>query len=120
MEYKVDNWNNFCRVFEVPLTFPKDYCFDGGHQVTFKMVDWFIPVPNIGQAGVSKKEWLEKVGEIETIIITGNELQRLLVPWLREKPYVRPAYTYLVLCDFGATICFEKEINTDLCRAGKY
>ena len=36
--------NNFCRVFELPNEYPKGFCFGGGHQVLFLIVDWFNPV----------------------------------------------------------------------------
>ena len=55
MKYKVDGWNNFCRIFELPETYPKEYCFGGGHPVSFQMVDWFNPVPGIAQPAVTKK-----------------------------------------------------------------
>ena len=60
--YKVDGWNNFCRVFELPNKFPNTYCFGGGVPVGFKMVDWFNPVSGLDSPAVSKEVWKEKVG----------------------------------------------------------
>lgn len=108
MKYKVDGWNNFCWVFELPPRFPEVYCFGGGPLVGFRMVDWFYPVTGIDQPAVSKKIWREKVGEIEVKEIDIDELSEKLIPWLREKEYVKPEREYLVLCDFGAAIRFKK------------
>lgn len=108
MNYKVDGWNNFCRVFELPEDYPAGYCFSGGHPVVFQMIDWFNPVPGIGQPAVSKEVWRKEVGEIEIKEITHDELYESLVPWLLEKHYVKLSREYLVLCDFGAAIRFAK------------
>lgn len=107
MQYEVDGWNNFCRVFELPENFPGNYCFGEGHPVNFQMVDWFNPISGIGQPAVSKKVWQEKVGEIETKMITIDELYVSIVPFLLEKTYIKPKREYLVLCDFGAAIKFS-------------
>jgi len=108
MDYNVDGWNNFCTVFEIPEKFPSEYCFSGGHPVTFQMVDWFNPVPGIGNPAVSKEVWRKKVGEIEVKTINIDELYETLVPWLMEKQYVRSGREYIILCDFGAVIRFKK------------
>ena len=107
MDYKVDGWNNFCRVFELPEDYPEDYCFGGGHPVVFQMIDWFNPIPGIGQSAVTKEVWREKVGKIETKEISHDELRESLLPWLLEKQYVKQGRNYLVLCDFGAALQFS-------------
>jgi hypothetical protein len=107
MEYQVDGWNNFCRVFLLPESYPSEFCFAGGHPVTFQMVDWFNPIPGVGQAAVSKEVWRQKVGEIEVKTVTDKWLHDKLVPWLSEKKYVLPGREYLVLCNFGAAIRFQ-------------
>ena len=106
MKYTVDGWNNFCRVFEIPNSFPNKYCFGGGHPVNFQMVDWFNPVEGLGTPGVSKKVWREKVGEIKTVKTTEDELRKDIIEFLMKKRYVKPRREYLVLCDFGAVIRF--------------
>ena len=62
MNYKVDSWNNFCRVFMLPEEYPEDFCFNGGHPVNFQMVDWFNPVAHddLFLPAISKEEWIEK------------------------------------------------------------
>lgn len=107
MNYVVDGWNNFCRVFELPENYPSDYCCPVGIPVTFQMVDWFNPVLGIEQPGITKEEWREKVGEIETKNVSLEELRGTIIPWLHKKSYVKPGRDYLVLCDFGASLQFS-------------
>lgn len=107
MIYSVDGWNNFCRVFELPELYPEGYLFNGGKPVSFMMIDWFNPVPDIGQPAVTKEVWRKEVGEIETKEITTDELQESLVPWLLKKQYIKPGRDYLVLCNFGAALWFS-------------
>ena len=107
MTYLVDGWNNFCRVFEIPESYPEGYLFGGGKPVSFIMIDWFNPVPGIGQPAVTKEVWRKEVGEIETKEISINELQESLIPWLLEKQYVKNGRDYLILCDFGAALRFS-------------
>jgi hypothetical protein len=92
MQYKVNNMTDFCRVFEVPEQFPNGFCFGGGFDITFKMVDWFSP---LGGGLDSKGK------EIEL-----EELERELFSFLKNKLYVKPNRTYLVLYDFGASSLF--------------
>ena len=106
MKYNVDGWNNFCRVFLLPESYPEEFCFGGGHPVNFLMVDWFNPVPDIGQPAVSKEVWREKVGEIKITEIDIDELSAAIIPWLKMKQYTHPGRDYLVLCDFGAAFIF--------------
>lgn len=107
MTYLVDGWNNFCRVFEIPESYPEGYLFGGGKPVNFLMIDWFNPVPGIGQPAVTKEIWRKEVGEIKTKEISINELQESLIPWLLEKQYVKNGRDYLILCDFGAALRFS-------------
>lgn len=107
MKFQADLWNNFCMVFELPDTYPNDFCHGGGHPVNFQMVDWFYPCPDIGNAGVSKEVWRKEVGEIETHEIDADELSGILLPFLREKKYLKPGREYIVMCDFGAVFKFS-------------
>jgi len=108
MDFEVDGWNNFCRVFEMPKQYPNGFCSGGGHPVNFQMVDWFNPVPGISQPAVSKEVWREKVGEIEVKKVSLTELKNSLVPFLKDKQYIHPGRDYLVLCDFGASFQFNR------------
>lgn len=109
MKYKVDGWNNFCRVFELPAQFSSEFCFGGGIPTTFQMIDWFNPVPDLGQPAVSKEVWKKKVGDIETKEIGHDELGSFLIPWLKMKHYIKQGKDYIVICDFGACFTFHLE-----------
>lgn len=108
MTYTVDGWNNFCRVFELPESYPEGFCFDGGHPVNFQLVDWFNPVIGLEVPAVSKEVWKEKIGDIETKEISLDELEKDLVPWLQQKIYVKPKRHYLVLYSFGGATVFKQ------------
>jgi hypothetical protein len=106
MKYKVDGWSNFCRVFELPESFPNDYCFGGGIAVKFQMVDWFNPVEGLPQPGVSKSVWEKEVGKIEEKEIDIFELEKILIPFLKNKRYIKSGRKYLVLYSFGGSTTF--------------
>ncbi len=108
--YKVDGWNNFCRVFELPEQFSNEFCFGGGTPTTFIMVDWFHPImdkrlPNY--PAISKAEWEIKVGPIKHIEISLYDLEKTLVPFLLRKPYIKKGHKYLILYEFGAATVFS-------------
>lgn len=105
--FEVDGWNNFCRVFELPTSYPDDYCFGTGHPVTMTMVDWFYPVPDMFQAGCSKEEFESEIGPIESRLVDLNELERLLLPFMAAKRYVKDGRNYLVLYSFGGSTVFQ-------------
>lgn len=107
MVYEVNGWNSFCRVFELPDEYPTDFCFGEGRPVNFQMLDCFNPVPGVSQPAVTKKIWRENIGEIEVKKVTIDVLYKVLVPWLLQKPYIKPERKYLVICDFGAVIQFD-------------
>ncbi|MDD5531121.1 MAG: hypothetical protein PHX21_13970 [bacterium] len=111
MKYKVDGWNNFCRVFELPEEFSSEFCFNGGIPTNFLMVDWFNPIGGLPQPAVSKKEWKEKVGEIEVKEIEHDYICTELTYFLLDKLYIKPKRKYLVICDFGACFTFEQDEN---------
>lgn len=107
MTYLVDGWNNFCRVFEIPKSYPGGFLFGGGKPVSFQMIDWFQPVGGVIQPAITKERGRKEVGEIETKNVSIDELQGSIIPWLQEKKYVKHGRTYLVLCDFGAALQFS-------------
>jgi hypothetical protein len=109
MEYAIDGWNNFCRVFKLPKQYPGGFCFGGGLPVTFMMVDWFNPVPGILRPVISKEEWTKKFGAIEFKIVSDIEIKTQLVSFLKEKVYVAPGETYLAVCNFG--LAFQFNVN---------
>ena len=106
--YTVDGWNNFCRVFEIPEKFSNQYCFGGGIPTTFKMVDWFNPVSGLDSPAVTKEVWREKVGKIESVQISSDELYFKLKDFLLNKKYVQENRFYILITDFGASFIFQK------------
>lgn len=107
MEFQVDGWNNFCRVFELPECFPEEFCFNGGIQVNFKMIDWFNPVPGISGMGIDKIEYIARFGmNFQSKTVTTKELREILIPFLQKKLYYRKERRYLIIFDFGEAIYF--------------
>jgi len=107
MKYTVNLWNNFCRVFELPDKYIENYCFQGGHPTNFQMIDWFCPT-DMGQPGVTKEVWKKEVGPIKTRELDLKTFSDDIVPFLKDKAYVKQGKKYLLLCDFGATLLFDK------------
>lgn len=79
---------NFCRVFELPDSYPEEYCFNSGKPVTMLMVDWFNPWPD----NPDLKTW--------------DDVTKLLLPFLQKKLYVKPGKRYILITDFGASLVF--------------
>ncbi|MFA7710130.1 MAG: hypothetical protein WCY30_03385 [Candidatus Neomarinimicrobiota bacterium] len=113
MNLKVDGWNNFCRVFQLPDGYPRGYCFGGGISVNFIMVDWFYPVPSVSMSSISKEDWRKKVGEIVPEMIEYDTLYDSLCYNIRQKVYYRSEKKYLVICDFGASFIITGEPEDD-------
>jgi len=109
MKYIVTPWDNFCRIFELPGRFPSGYCFGGGHPCNFQLIDWFYPT-EVSQAAVPKEVWEKEVGPVkdQDVEYDHEELKKRLMPFLKEKTYVKPGRTYLFMADFGMTFLFSK------------
>lgn len=90
---KVKQDENFCRVFEMPEQYPQGFCFGGGKDVNFKMVDWFNPVPNDIMDDFSWEEWSTK-----------------LSAFIKGKTYYKKGRTYLVFTDFCQAIIIEEQL----------
>jgi hypothetical protein len=77
--------NNFVRIFQIPNDFPGGFCFGGGYDVPFKMVDWFdaTPPPEMGE---------------NTDTETVKQMIRDFIPG---KNYFDRGHRYLVLPDNG-------------------
>ena len=99
--YAVDGWNNFCRVFRLPESFPDGYCFEGSRKTTFAMVDWFNPVPEVAITAVSKQVWEQEVGRIVAHKVDHAELSARLTEFIKRKTYFKQGSRFVVICDFG-------------------
>lgn len=93
----IHKYNNFCRVFELPETYPMGYCFLGGISVEIKMVDWFNPIPLEDIENNKIREW--------------SEYKKMLIDFLENKIYIRPGIKYLVITDFNEAFTFIKGDN---------
>lgn len=106
-QIKVDSWNNFCRVFELPDKFSSEFCFGGGINTNFKMVDWFHPIPNLEVAGCTKEVYQKKVGEIPHVMIYLSEEEEKLIPWIKSKVYIKQNKKYIIIYRFGQITLFD-------------
>jgi len=90
---------NFCRVFELPSTYPRGFCFGGGYPVTMYIVDWFNPLHDdlFGPSGVKSYA----------------EYEKRLYNFVALKNYVQHGREYLVLLSFGQTLLVTKEGNAE-------
>lgn len=91
MNYHITDFNNFCRVFELPEHYPEGFCFNGPISVEFKMVDFFNPfvIPN------------------RFIYKSIRDIYREVGPFILGKIYIKPNRKYLIIFDFGASIIIE-------------
>jgi hypothetical protein len=108
MNYQVDGWNNFCRVFECPEKYSSEFCFGPGIPTLFTMVDWFCPVDGLPNPTCSKEVWKENVGKIDAKVIDHEECFKNLSEFLKGKVFVKPNRDYLVICNFGMAFIFKK------------
>ena len=88
---EITDMNNFCRVFELPKSYPKGFCFDGGKPCVFTMVCWFNPMPTEDPNSVTWAEQLPRLKE-----------------FVRDHVYVKPGRKYILITDFGEAFVFEK------------
>lgn len=113
MKFKVDGWNNFCRVFECPKEYSSQFCFGGGIPTQFRMVDWFNPVMNLPQPACSKRVWRENVGEIKILDLSYDDIHRDIIPFIEQKKYIRKDHEYIVVFDFGASVLINHQSHDD-------
>lgn len=78
---------NYCRVFELPKIYPNP----APCMTSMMMVDELHPIP---PAMLWFSDW--------------NEWKPAFIEYLKKKPYIKPGYKYLVLCDFGETLVIER------------
>lgn len=110
MKYKVDGWNNFCRVFELPDKLKSEYCFGGGIPTNFQMVDWFCPILGLDRYTVPKEQYVELGYEVKEIEVDHFTEAEAIVEFLKQKNYVKEDKTYLVLTTFGMSFSFKNGV----------
>jgi len=102
MDFKVTESTNFLRVFCLPSRFPSDYCFGGGHPVTFILVDWFNAFPQ-------QEFWEGKTKEIKTADAEYQKHIEKLKDFIKGKKYFTTTFTYMVLTDYGDVFLVNPE-----------
>ena len=88
MKFRVTDAHNFIRVFQLPNKYSSDYCFEGGHLVEIRLVDWFNPFE-------SSDFWDEKVKEFDSTDGWYQENVQKLRDFIKEKIYFDSKYTFL-------------------------
>jgi hypothetical protein len=87
---------NFCRVFELPQTYPGGFCFNGGKPVTMLMVDWFNPWPD------------------DPKMQTWEDVVKILLPFLLAKTYLKLGARYILVTDFDKSLVFWKGMKLEV------
>lgn len=115
MEYTVTGFNNFCRVFELPIKFSNEYCFGGGIPTNFNMVDWFNPVPDLPQWGISEEKYNQLIASGEIVdsgdhkrLVRAEDVEKQISDFVSKKVYIKKDREYIVICNFGLTFMVKK------------
>ena len=80
------------RIFQVPVEYPMEYCFEGGKPASFLMVDWFNPIEQ-------DKFWGDK-----NVTMNDEDLEKhheMVRNFIKGKTYYNPAYKYLAITDYN-------------------
>lgn len=104
--WKITDATNFLRLFRLPETFPKGYCFGGGYPTAFQLVDWFNPFDQqdfwkfeIKEFDEADPEYLKHIEELKDFI--------------KGKKYFNSNYTYMALTDYGDIFLINPEKRRD-------
>jgi hypothetical protein len=90
--FMVNANQNFIRIFRLPEVYPEGYCFAGGHEVTFKLIDWFYP---LDQTGFYNNQ---------DVLLDGDMIEEHHVKireFIKGKIYYNSQYAYLAITDYG-------------------
>ena len=100
MKFTVTADTNFIRIFQMPQEFPSDFCFQGGHDVNFNLVDWFNPIDQMsfwgGKEIVLQGEYLE-------------EKRDKIARFIKTKKYFDHNFKYLAMTDYGDVFIIQDE-----------
>ena len=97
----INNNNNFIRIFKLPETFPHDYCFNGGHDTIFVLVDWFNPVD---QQKLWKGDFILDERGLEGIRDGIRE-------FVKAKQYFLPEFEYMAITAYGDAFMINPHIE---------
>lgn len=106
---KINPKNNFVRIFKVPHDYPNGFCFGGGRDINFIMVDWFSPYPEM-EPPVKVPDFEMPKGitplyecpnhEIELTDDLRNKLNSMLSDFIRKKNY-NNGHDLLAITNYG-------------------
>ena len=80
---KITSKTNFVRIFKIPHDYPRGFCFGGGKDVNFVMVDWFEPYPVMLPPFINKEEFSELSNFVPLYECPNQELE--ITPAFREQ-----------------------------------
>jgi hypothetical protein len=90
--FTISEETNFVRIFRLPLSYPRGFCFGGGYPVNFQLVDCFNPFSTQEIYGSTHK------------IIGGDEYENHidhLRDFIGKKVYFERGSRYLAIADYG-------------------
>jgi len=102
MKFKVTYATNFMRILKLPDEFPSDYCFDGGHLIGVRLVDWFNPFPQ-------DELWAGESKELDSADPQYSEHVEKIKEFVKGKRYFEPKHTYVALTDYGDVFVINPE-----------
>jgi len=102
MELKITYATNFIRIFRLPIEFPSDYCFQGGHPTLFQLIDWFNPFDQ-------RDFWNDQTKETDGMEKWYLEHIDELIKFIKGKRYFDPQFTYLAITDYGDAFVVNPE-----------
>lgn len=121
---KINQKNNLIRIFKIPYEYPKGYCFGGGKDVNFVMVDWFEAYPSmLCPAEISGSEEInEKLKDFPPLLDCPNreieltqdlreKLNSFLCTFIKKKNY-RDGHDLLAITDYGDSFVVKADINS--------
>ena len=99
-EFHITQNDNRIKIFRLPEAYPSDFCFGGGHPVTFQLVDWFDPLDH------------QRLYNDTVVILSGEALQEQrerVDKFIRCKNYYDPNFQYLAITSYGDTQLIQGE-----------
>lgn len=91
---QITGHNNFIRIYKLPSQMGNDYCFGGGYNIPFRLVDWFNPIQDLSK--VSDPDYIE-------------DEHRKTVQFIKQKNYVKKGDRLLLITDYDWSLVVDVE-----------
>ena len=104
---KINESNNFVRVFRIPYNFPSGFCFSGEIPVIFLMIDWFNPYPMYEGSITLPPLTSCPNKEIELTLEMREELNLRISNFIKKKGY-SGGYDLLAITHYGNAFIIER------------